>query len=93
MRKASQRDSNHAEIVATLRASGCRVQDLSLTGGGVPDVMVSAPNSTRNVLMEIKTAEGKLNAKQQAWHTNWYGECYVVRTPIEAMKIMGRYRE
>lgn len=93
MRRKSQRDSNHSEIVASLRATGCVVQDLSLTGMGVPDILVSAPNSTRNVLMEIKTADGRLNKKQQAWHNRWKGEVYVVRTPIEAMKIMGRYRE
>ena len=93
MRKASKRDTNHTEIVAALRASGCRVQDLSLVGGGVPDVMVSAPDSTRNVLMEIKTDSGKLNALQQKWHASWLGEVYVVRTEKEALKIMGRYSE
>lgn len=93
MKRASKRDANHSEIVAALRATGCRVQDLSLCGSGVPDLLVCSPDSTRNVLMELKTENGKLNALQQKWHTSWYGEVYVVRTAIEALKIMKRYRE
>lgn len=81
-------DANQAEIVAALRKVGCYVMDLSHVGRGCPDLLVSDRQKILHV-MEIKTAKGKLNKRQQEWHAQWQGPCHVVRSVAEALAAVG----
>lgn len=82
-------DANQAEIVDALRKVGCSVMDLSHVGRGCPDILVS-DRQQRLHLMEIKTAKGKLNKRQQEWHDKWQGpRPFVVRTVEEALAAIG----
>lgn len=78
-------DANQAEIVAALRKVGCSVLDLSHVGRGCPDILV-APTRTHMFLMEIKTAKGKLNRRQQEWIANFPCKVHVVRSVEEALE-------
>ena len=78
-------DANHAEIVSALKSIGCAVLDLSVVGGGVPDLLVQGVDGTL-VLIEIKVAKGKLNRLQQQWHESWRGsKPVIVRSVSEAL--------
>ena len=98
-RKAPRRDDNHAEIVRVLREAGASV--VSLSAPGCPDLLVGLvrPDGTRvNVLVEVKrpagkrggTSHSKLNEAQEAFRAKWRGDRpWVVRTPIEALALLG----
>lgn len=81
--RACKVDSNHAEIVAALRAHGCKVTDLSGVGKGVPDVLVWIPAWSRWVMLEIKSPGGKLNERQAKWHAEYTGAMVFVVTSVE----------
>lgn len=86
---ARRTDANHVEIVSALRAVGCSVMDLSHVGRGCPDILVSDLHD-RLVLIEIKTAKGKLNRRQLEWHEQWRGgSVVIVRTVDEALRAVG----
>lgn len=86
MRRAAKVDSNHAEIVAALRAHGCKVADLSGVGKGLPDILVWIPAWNRWVLVEIKSPGGKLNDRQRKWHEEYKGcMVFVVTSADEAI--------
>lgn len=87
MRRAAKVDSNHAEIVAALRAAGCSILDLSRHGSGCPDILVYAPRLHAYCLVEIK-APGKrkrLTEKQIEFHNLWRGPVVVVDSVDEAL--------
>ena len=90
-------DSNQAAIVEALRGVGCIVQDLSRVGKGCPDLLCSYvdPRTGRatNLLIEVKTATGKLEKNQVIWHALWRGSVVVVRTVDEALQAVGQLRE
>ena len=92
MRRAAKVDNNHAEIVAALRAHGCKVTDLSGVGKGVPDVLVWIPAWSRWVLLEIKCNGGKLNDTQAKWHAVHSG-ClvFVVSSVAEAIAAVSKF--
>ena len=90
-----QRDSNEASIVTALQKVGVTVEQIP-TGGGVPDLLCGYNGI--NYLMEVKpepikgvifASNVQLNAKQELWHSTWKGACAVVRTPEEALEILG----
>jgi hypothetical protein len=81
-------DTNQAGIVAALRAAGCTVECLHAVGGGVPDLLVGTPDG-RNLLLEVKSAAGRLTVHQRIWHRNWQGQVAVVRDVEEAMAAVG----
>lgn len=86
MRRAAKVDANHGEIVAALRAHGCKVVDLSGVGKGLPDVLVWIPAWSRWALLEIKVPGEKLNERQQKWHRDFAGcLAFVVTSPAEAI--------
>lgn len=70
-------DRNHGEIVAALRAVGCKVQSLAQIGGGVPDLLVGTPPPRRVlVLLEVKDgdkppSQKKLTPQETEWHQLW----------------------
>jgi len=90
MRRAAKTDANHAEIVQALRAIGCRVQDLSRVGGGVPDLLVGWRG--RLALIEIKDGAKVPSARaltpdQVKWHAEWQGmPVAVVKSADEAIQ-------
>ena len=95
MRRAARTDANHAEIVRTLRALGCSVQDLSRVGEGCPDILVGVCG--RNLLMEIKdgrkvASERKLNKRQEEWHAAWRGQRVVVESREQVIEIINEIR-
>jgi hypothetical protein len=90
-----QRDSNESEIISSLQAIGATVEPMP-TGGGVPDLLVGYKGD--NFLMEVKpepvkgkvfASDVKLNPKQVEWHKTWKGQKAVVRTPQEALAVLG----
>lgn len=92
MRKAAKRDKNEREIIETLTAIGCTVQQLSAKG--VPDLLVGFQDpetgQPTNLLMEIKDKGGTLTPDQVAWINTWEGQVYVVYTVQEALLAVGR---
>lgn len=91
MRRAANVDKNQPEIVAVFRAMGCSVQHLHAVGAGCPDLLIGL-NGT-NILVEVKTAKGKLEATQEVWHRDWRGQVCVVRTVAEAQALVERVRK
>ena len=98
-----QRDANEASIIKALEAVGATVEQLP-TGKGVPDLLVGYQplgmlwDHPKNYLMEVKrqAVRGKikpsdviLNKKQKEWHEAWKGQKCIVRTPEEALKVIG----
>ena len=78
----AKRDANEPEIVEALEAVGAsvvRLDDVDLVVGfrGV------------NYLMEIKTDKGKLNKKQAKFFRSWNGQVNIVRTRIQALRLIG----
>lgn len=91
MRRAANKDGNHAEIVAALRDHGCKVVDLAGVGNGVPDILVWVEGFRRWLLIEIKDgakspSRRALTPDQEKWHKEFTG-ClvYIVTSPEEAI--------
>ena len=81
-RYGTPRDANEPEIVDALRAVGASVlliDDIDLVVGfrGV------------NYLLEVKTATGKLNKKQEKFFRGWLGQVNIVRTVEQALGLIG----
>ena len=81
-RYGTSRDANEPEIVEALRAVGASVlliDDIDLIVGfrGV------------NYLLEVKTATGKLNKKQEKFFRGWVGQVNIVRTVDQALALIG----
>jgi len=82
MKWDAKRDENEPEIVEALRGIGASVlliDDIDLIVGfrGV------------NYLMEVKTAKGKLNKKQQKFFRGWQGQVNIVRSVDDALRLIG----
>ena len=83
-----KRDANEPEIVTALKAAGCGVKRLDFPDEeGVFDLLVGRPGL--NMLMEVKTAIGRLSPGQVQFQETWPGPLCVVRSPIEALQAMG----
>lgn len=80
-------DTNQAEIVAALRGVGARVQLLHTVGNGCPDALVGFRGQLH--LLEIKTPTGRLTPDECAWHLDWQGYVHVVRSPEQALRVIG----
>jgi hypothetical protein len=88
-------DSNQAEIVKALRKAGCSVLILSQVGGGVPDLLVGFMDvlDRFNLLLEVKSPDGRLSSEQKIWHEGWKGpRPIVVRSIDEALEAVGKKR-
>jgi len=84
--KRSRRDSNESEIIEALERAGASVVQLSIEN--VPDLLVGW-GARRMVLMEVKTATGKLREGQQEWINRWNGNpVVVVRSIEEALSVL-----
>lgn len=85
MRRAARVDANHKEIADGLRARGLSVLSLHRLGQGAPDLLVG--NGYTNVLLEVKTAKGKLEDDQKEFFEKWRGPKAVVRSLDEAIEV------
>jgi hypothetical protein len=72
MRKA-RTDNNHKPIRDALRAIGCVCADCHRHGDGFPDLFVFDPVSGAAFLAEIKTGNGKLTEREQAFFDTFAG--------------------
>lgn len=82
---AKRTDANHAEIRQAMRDVGAEVEDLSGCGKGMPDTLVLTPDG-RLLLVEIKTATGKLTQPQIKFHARF--PVHVVRSVREAVNLI-----
>jgi len=91
MAYAKRVDSNHSDIVKTLRDLGCSVFDTSRVAGGFPDLVVGRNNKT--VLVEVKADEkSKFTPAQELFMINWRGSTVVridsVDSAIRLVKLL-----
>jgi hypothetical protein len=91
MRRAARVDSNHGEIVSTLRRLGATVQDASRMGGGFPDLVVGFRG--RTLLVEVKDSAKPPSARQltpdqERWHSRWRGQVCIVSSVDEALALL-----
>jgi hypothetical protein len=92
MRRAAKVDGNQQAIVRALRAAGCAVQSLAAVGDGCPDLLVSLRGHL--YLLECKdpvqaASKQRLRESQKAWMQRWRSRVHVVRTPEEALTVVG----
>ena len=83
MRRRAKVDANQAQIVQALRKVGATVLHLHPLGRGAPDIL--AGYRGRNILMEIKSAKGKLTPQEAEFMWGWKGQYCEVRTVQEAL--------
>jgi len=92
-RTAAKVDENQERIVAALRGVGCSVAITSGVGNGFPDLVLGHVNPRtghlENLLVEVKTKEGKLEKTQITFHALWRGQVCVVRSVREALQAIG----
>jgi Holliday junction resolvase len=91
MAYAKRVDSNHSDIVKTLRDLGCSVFDTSRVAGGFPDLVVGRNNKT--VLVEVKAdKKSKFTPAQELFMMNWRGSTVVridsVDSAIRLVKLL-----
>lgn len=78
----AQRDANEKPIVEALKKAGCSVVRLNWV-----DLMVGYDGKT--FLIEVKTEDGKLNAKQTLTFASWRGsKIHIIRTVDEALEVI-----
>lgn len=92
VKRAARIDENQPGIVSALRQAGASVQPLHAVGQGCPDLLVGY--GRENYLMEVKNPEKpkrdqRLTDDQTDWHAEWQGEVFIVRTQLEALKVIG----
>ncbi len=90
MRTRARTDSNHTEVVHTLRYAGCLVQSLASVGKGVFDLLVCCPRG-RLYVLEVKSEKGELTDAQDSWYEQWCRSPQVrlVRSASEALEAVG----
>lgn len=84
----SERDSNHADIVAVYEGAGCTVIDTSHIKFGFPDAIVglATPTGRVMVMVEFKSDKGTLTEAQIAFNARWRGPPpRIIRSPEEAL--------
>lgn len=86
MRRAAKIDNTQNEIVKAFRDMGASVSILATVGQGFPDLVLGYRGL--NVLVECKTAKGKLTADQERFHANWKGDIRIARSVDDAIGII-----
>lgn len=93
---AKRTDANQAEIAAGLRRAGCRVKDLHIVGGGVPDLLSAHHNSIprgQNWLLECKVKGGRLTDDESEFFRDWPGQKAIVYCVEDGLRVMGLLKE
>lgn len=75
-------DANHVEIRDGLIAAGATVHPK-----GPLDYVVGFRGA--NYLIEVKTEKGKLRPSQERFFRDWRGQKALVRTLVEALRVIG----
>jgi hypothetical protein len=80
-------DFNQPAIMASLRANGCKVIDLSVVGDGCPDLLALLPDGTLR-LIEVKNPDGRdrLTDKQKDFMSQGWPVA-IVHYPCQASAI------
>ena len=87
--KHGNRDTEHREIVAFLRACGASVFDAGDVGIGFPDLVVGMWGA--NHLIEVKTGDAPLRVSQVEFARGWRGgKVLVIRGMDDARKWIER---
>ena len=93
-RYAVKVDANQKEIVDALRQVNCSVCLTHMVGRGFPDLVVGyhdiKTGEPKNLLMEVKTEDGKLNELEKEFHKDWKGPVVVVHNILDALEAVGR---
>jgi Holliday junction resolvase len=79
-------DKNQLEIVKALREIGASVLVLSQVGFGAPDLLLGWQG--KNILIEVKSKNGKLSKSQKDWIFDWRGRVEVVRSIEDVIRII-----
>jgi len=87
MRRAAKIDQNQPDIVEALRKVGASVVSLASIGQGCPDLL--ACKGDKLWLIEVKGPKGTLTDDQKRFILNWSGTVHIIRTPDEALKLVG----
>ena len=87
MRRAAKIDEVQPSIVEALRKVGASVVSLASIGQGCPDLL--ACKGDRLWLIEVKGPKGTLTDDQKRFILNWSGTVHIIRTPDEALKLVG----
>ena len=82
LRYDARRDENEPEIVEALEAVGAKVLRLD-------DCDLLCAFRGKMYLLEVKTATGRLNKKQQRFFRDWAGYVWIVRTVDQALGLIG----
>ena len=82
LRYDARRDENEPEIVEALESVGAKVLRLD-------DVDLLVGFRGVNYLLEVKTAKGRLNKKQEKFFRGWVGQVNIVRTVDQALGLIG----
>ena len=95
----TRKDANHKEIVQALIEAHFTVIDLADVPANLPelaalpDILVGGFHQTMerhvNILMEIKTDDGKLRPGQRHFIDTCKGPVVAVRSAAEALAVMG----
>jgi hypothetical protein len=88
---ARRTDANQQPIMDALRAVGCSVCSLHREGHGVPDLLVARviDGCRVNLLLEVKTREGRLTKDEAEWLAGWIGPVAIVRSVEDALRAVG----
>lgn len=84
-------DANHVLIAEAARWAGVSVAHTHRVGQGFPDQVWGVAGL--NLLIEVKTAAGKLNENERPFHDSWRGQIAVVRTVEEAVRLAEQWRD
>ena len=95
-----RRDDTERAIIEALEAAGCSVLQLEDPDDeGVSDLLVGVPGGQTvlggipfpgvPVLMEVKSARGRLRPGQEEFAARWPTWIPVVRSPEEALAVLG----
>ncbi len=94
-------DANHTEIADAFRQLGCRVMDLAKAKhytAGTLDLVVGIPSiygQGTNVVVEVKTEDGRLSESQREVVDDWREAglpVEVVRNLDDVAELVARYR-
>jgi len=82
IRYDARRDANEQEIIEALQAVGAKVMQLDEF-----DLLVGFRDQL--YMLEVKTPQGRLNAKQARLFREWAGHIWIVRSVDEALRRIG----
>lgn len=84
MYRAAKRDSNEQQIIRYLLRCGACVKQLD--DPSVPDLLVAWKGV--NLLLEVKSKQGKLTTSQQIFFSRWAGQKAVVRSIKDVKQVL-----